>query len=308
MSQEDENNLYARWLNDELSQEEKSLLKQNGDDEILGAIVSAVDEWSLPEVKDETFEKIHEKISAKKEAKVIPLHKKMWVYAAAATIILAVGLVWMLNPGQAGGQVIELSCVAGETRTFTLPDNTSITLYGRSKVVYDKTDFAKERKLNLEGEGYFEVNQKGDFVVNYNAGSVHVLGTKFDVLAGEDIASVKCFEGKVEVEMSGEKSVLGPGNGTRKINKGKIENFSFENNSPLEISTETRFENTPLHEVCASLSLYYDISIDKGNASLDRNFTGRFTKSNLDTALAMVFDPMGIAVSKDGKTITLRNK
>jgi transmembrane sensor len=311
MDPNETNNLFARWVNGEISEEEKNALEKAGDADLLRNILSTVDEWSLPEMKESTFEKINERISAPPEKKVVPLYKKTWaILAAAATLVVTVGLIWLLEPpGDKPNQFAEFSCNPGETKSFVLPDNSSITIFGKSKVSYDKTTFASRRVVNLEGEGYFEVNQKGNFEVKYNTGTVRVLGTKFNILAGEEISTVKCYEGKVEVEMQNEKVLLDPGAGVRKIKAEQMQVFKVEEVVMTRAADETRFDNTPLQEVCTSLSLYYDVQIVPGeNVDLKRNFTGRFTQSNLDSALKMVFSPMNIVYSKNGNTITLKNK
>ena len=58
MGENEENNLYAKWLTGDLSPEEKLLLQNNGDEETLKKITDAVDNWSLPDLKEETFQKI----------------------------------------------------------------------------------------------------------------------------------------------------------------------------------------------------------------------------------------------------------
>lgn len=308
MQEENENNLLARWLNNELTAEEKAELEKNGDEKVLRSIVDTVDQWSLPELKEETFRKVRERTGAPSSAKVVPLYRKPWVLAMAASLLLVVGLFWIFSTGKTTSQLAELTSKAGETKTFTLSDSTTVTLYGKSKLSYDAVAFAGERRVSLEGSGYFEVTRKGNFEVNYNGGVVRVLGTKFNILSGTDISTVKCFEGKVQVEMQEEKVELGAGDGVRKTPQGKAGKFHFEPTEAAATQGETRFENAPLREVCSSLSLYYDVKIIAGNIDLDRSFTGRFTQSNLDTALTMVFAPMSISYRHEGGTVYLENK
>jgi transmembrane sensor len=308
MSTENENNLYARWLNNELTGEERNELQKNGDEEVLIRIIKTVDEWTLPELEANTFEQIQSKLSSsKEEAKVVPLFKRPAFLAIAASVILLVGLFALINPfGTSAADMTEMACNAGETKQFTLPDNTVIILYGKSKIKYDKKHFNDKRVLNLEGEAYFEVNRKGAFEVDFAQGQVNVLGTKFNILTGPD-AAVKCYEGKVKVELEKNSAVLTQGMGVRKSEKGGFSQFTFTEELPSAGSYRL-IQNAPLDEVCNTLSVFYDIKVINENVDLNRKFSGSMSLVNVDTALTMIFSPMDIEWKRESNTVTIKNK
>lgn len=310
MTKEEENNLYARWLSGDLTAEEMDAMEKNGDAEVLRKIVGAVDSWTLPELEETAFEQIQNKISQQKEeAKVIPFYRRTTFLAIAASLILIIGIFALINPfttTEAISDMSSMACNAGETKQFTLPDNTFIILYGKSKVTYDKASFEKNRKLQLEGEAYFEVNQKGPFEVDFENGQVNVLGTKFNVLTSGSESAVKCYEGKVQVKVENNSAVLTQGMGVRK-SEGQFSEFKFTAELPSSGSFRL-MENMPLDEVCNTLSVFYDVKIVNENVDLNRKFSGSMSTVNVDTALTMIFSPMDISWKRENNTITIRNK
>lgn len=303
--QEEENTIYAKWLSGELSPEELAALKANGDEERLLSLVREVDSWTLPDLKAEILVKIQSKLK-KQEAVVVPMYRKPWLLAASVALLVA--LVWYAWPSSREKKLLSYSCNAGEVKDVVLPDQTAIRLYGKSSVAFDSAAFAAERKIELTGEAYFSVTKKGNFEVAYNRGTVHVLGTKFTILAGEEIASVKCYEGKVEVAGNNDKIILIKGEGARYGLTGEIEKYTVPAAMSEESADQASFENAPLDEVCSALELYYEVKFKKESIDMKRNYTGSYSLSNLDTALRLVFDPMNIAYVKNGNTILLQNK
>lgn len=91
----------------------------------------------------------------------------------------------------------------GAKSKITFPDGSIVWLNAGSKVKYD-SNFAKaSRKVELTGEGYFEVskNKELPFVVSTGKLSVKVLGTKFNLKSYEEDSELKVTlkEGAVKV-------------------------------------------------------------------------------------------------------------
>lgn len=82
----------------------------------------------------------------------------------------------------AGDEVIQKS----------LPDGSNITLNKHSKLVYSR-NFAENRTVNLEGEGFFQVvaDVNHPFIVRTGKILVEVVGTSFNVLARKDASIVQ---------------------------------------------------------------------------------------------------------------------
>jgi len=91
----------------------------------------------------------------------------------------------------------------GEEYQLTLSDGTKVWLNSESKLKYP-VQFANDvRRVELEGEGYFEVSKNLDvpFVVNTKQMDIEVLGTSFNVSAyqDEDLVKATLVEGSVKI-------------------------------------------------------------------------------------------------------------
>lgn len=104
--------------------------------------------------------------------------------------------------------------VAADYR-LRLSDGTIVYLNSESKLKYPEVFGGEERKVYLEGEGYFEVAKDAEhpFRVMVNDMEVEVLGTHFNVNAYPEQKGVATTlaEGKVRVRDRGREVVLAPG-------------------------------------------------------------------------------------------------
>lgn len=98
---------------------------------------------------------------------------------------------------------------------IVLPDGTKVWLNAASSLRFPTYFAGKERKVELTGEGYFEVskNQKMPFLVKTNKQDVEVLGTHFNVnaYADEEVIKTTLIEGSVKVKTSFATQILRPG-------------------------------------------------------------------------------------------------
>jgi Fe2+-dicitrate sensor, membrane component len=121
------------------------------------------------------------------------------------------------NEGKTDGHVHyhTLSTPRGGQFRLTLPDGTKVWLNSASSLRYPTVFSDKDRSVELQGQGYFEVAQNAaqPFKVKVNTMEVQVLGTGFDIMAYGDEASVNTtlVEGAVQVKAGGNTRLLKPG-------------------------------------------------------------------------------------------------
>jgi ferric-dicitrate binding protein FerR (iron transport regulator) len=290
----DKETMYARWLNNELSEDEIQQLKSSGEWAILESIIKETDTWKLPEIEQDQYERIRAKIQSNQnrgEPKVVPINRWTWAYRAASVAVIVSLVYWFFfRPDFAEYQNFE------GTSTIQLPDSTEIKLIGRSRVRYDKKNFARARKVKLEGRVYLAVRKKGPFTASFDGGEVQVLGTQFEILAGDKLSRVKCYEGRVKVLADGKpESILNPGNGVRMVqgNTSMI-TFQFEAETPDGLEYESIFSDAPLEEVLEALQIQFNVEFDAGQIDVNRRYSGKFVHGDLQKSLDMVLTPMGI--------------
>lgn len=100
--------------------------------------------------------------------------------------------------GYSGGSFIRY------TYKLNLPDGSLVWLNAGSKVTYSQGFGVDDRKLTLEGEGYFEVahNEKVPFEVCTKEVNLRVLGTKFNFknYSNDEEVMISLVEGKVALQ------------------------------------------------------------------------------------------------------------
>lgn len=295
----------ARWVNNDLTQDELSEFKKSEDYDLYKKIIEKSSELSVQNFdQDKLLHKVKAKLATNNQAKskVVNLRKRI-MYAVAASVAVLLGVFYFLNTGDTN-----YSTGFGEQMAVLLPDNSELTLNSKSTVSFNKKNWKNDRKVQLKGEGYFKVEKGQTFTVNTKQGEVKVLGTQFNVVNNASYFEVTCYEGKVNVTTSKDDIILTKGMGYRLMNSSKSEQWNFDfSRSNSWMTGESSFESTPLSEVIKSIENQYDIQVkNTGKIDLTQRFTGSFTHNNLQVALKTVFVPMKIDITfTNEKTISL---
>ncbi|SHF67436.1 FecR family protein [Pedobacter caeni] len=178
-------------------------------------------------------------------------------------------LEYHIAPGAGSGKESfnTISTPAGGQYQVILPDGTRVWLNAGSSLKYPTTFAGQERKVSLEGEGYFEVahDQNKPFKVESNDQTVEVLGTHFNISAYDDDKEVKTtlLKGKVRVktEKTGSSEILKPGeqavlvNHSLKVAEVMTEDVvAWKNNSFV-------FNNEKLGSIMRKIARWYDVEV-----------------------------------------------
>lgn len=116
-----------------------------------------------------------------------------WAGAAAAAVLLAAVSLVVLRPKTQPVQVAKLMERQNGKATrasIELSDGSKIWLNADSKLSYPEVFENNTREVYLSGEAFFDIasNPQKPFIVHFTSGSVHVLGTSFNVRAYENEA------------------------------------------------------------------------------------------------------------------------
>ena len=167
--------LLHKWINGEISKEELDIFKSRPEFAALTALYKSTEGLSAPAFDDKRMlstilEKNKKMDNSKTEGKRVFLTS--WVkYAAAASVLLFA--LWFLWPAST---TVTVTAAAGEQLMGMLPDQSMYTLNAGSELIYDSENWKSERKINLSGEAFFEVEKGEKFQVNTANGQVKVLG------------------------------------------------------------------------------------------------------------------------------------
>ena len=249
------------------------------------------------------WEAIEEKIESPEEKKTKIIGLKGWQVMAIAAVItlLIVALPRLLQNGEP--QILEAQTTIAQTTSVDLPDGSKVTLNAESTIQYEGAD---ERTIKLQGEAFFDVEKGVPFKVITENGTVTVLGTSFNVKSRGEVFEVSCKTGEVAVSVDDSDQVnnLLPGEGLIKdvdtirftaLNEDIIGKWS---------SGEFYFESKPLEEVLDELQRQFNVEV-RSDTLEQRLFTGYFNNENLDLALMIICEPLGLLyeITNDDKVI-----
>jgi len=116
-----------------------------------------------------------------------------WVGVAAAAVLITAVAVVVLRPRQQQAEVarlMERQNGKATKATIELADGSKIWLNADSKLSYPEVFNGNSREVYLNGEAFFDIaaNPKKPFIVHLSSGTVHVLGTSFNIRAYENEA------------------------------------------------------------------------------------------------------------------------
>ena len=215
----------------------------------------------------------------------------LWRYAAVVAIIIAVGCIsyWQgeVNVKDTFADISVEAPLGSKTKLY-LPDGTLVWLNAGSRMTYSQGFGVDNRKVELEGEGYFEVkrNEKIPFFVKTKDLQLQVLGTKFnfrDYPEDHEVV-VSLLEGKVglnnllreekEAVLSpDERAVLNKANGLLTVESVTASNASQWTDGYLF------FDEELLPDIAKELERSYNVKIHIANDSLKTfRFYGNFVR------------------------------
>lgn len=245
---------------------------------------------------------------------------KFWRYAAVIVVLFSVSYFSYWRGGISIKEVfsdIIVEAPLGSRTKLTLPDGTLVWLNAGSRITYSQGFGVGNRKIELIGEGYFEVkrNEKVPFLVKTNSLLVKVLGTKFNFRDYPDDAEaiVSLSEGKVALNnllkkekeaflLPNERVVLNKKNGRMHVEYSTVSNALQWTNGYLF------FDEELLPDVVKELERSYNVKIQIASDTLNTfRFYGNFVhrEQNIQEVLEALSATRKIHYIIEGHNITL---
>lgn len=292
----EEYHILAKWLNNELTEEELAEFKANPDYEKYDKIKNYT---AHLEVMDFNETKVLEHVISHKKItpKVIPLYKN-WLFKVAAVLVIGLGITFIIQNFASQTQYAP----NGKRATFSLPDNSEVVLNAGSKMKFKKWNWDNNRNLELDGEAYFKVAKGKKFEVATDLGKVAVLGTQFNVKARKNRFDVTCFEGRVKVNYKEKEVILTHGHSVA-FENGKQINTIVNTSKPDWLENKIAFNKENLSNILDEIQRQYNVYIEVKAKYSDELFTGKIPIDNLDIALQIIattyhLEPNKIAPNK----------
>jgi len=227
---------------------------------------------------------------------------KLMGLAAIIVLAIAVGIGLKMGERKTISALDERSTTIlaepGKVSSHILPDGTLVTLFPESKVKYYSSFGAENRKIELEGEVFLEVqhNEALPFVVSCNSFTVEVLGTRFDVEAfpGQERVRVVLESGRVTLSDQQEpnlKHAMNPGELAEY--EPHTRNLTLKKVNPLLYSSWTKgklmFRDEPLPLVLEKLGRHFNVDFDYNYADISQSlFTATITNESVLEVLKLI--------------------
>lgn len=196
----------------------------------------------------------------------------------------------------------------GKRSKIILPDGSLLWINSGSCVSY-ASDFIENRKLNVQGEVYLDVQKDTahPFVVKTNRLEVTVLGTSFNVTdyVRDTETAVVLVQGSVDVKVDNkEKKRLLPNqrlskeNGAVKVDEVDVYNYICWKNDVMH------FDGQKLSDVLKSLSRYYNTTIKISASLKDEKYYGSLDLNcTLDDVLEFISLTTTLHITKQDDAI-----
>jgi ferric-dicitrate binding protein FerR (iron transport regulator) len=240
-----------------------------------------------------------------------------WLIRVAAMLILpaitAAAMYLYMSKNDIVATPLIIAVERGQKANITLPDGSKAWLNSQSKLTYSADYNVENRRLQLDGEAYFEVahNPEKPFIVESNDIEIEALGTAFGVKAynEDNIISSILMEGKVRVTTPDGASILMPNERviydktSRKKSQSKVANAT---DFTGWMHNELRFENESLEEIAKNIQRIYNTEIIFASEQLkNQRYTGTVNNNSLESVLNIITLTSPVSFQIDEQQVTL---
>lgn len=248
------------------------------------------------------LDKVHHIIRLKEIEKQRSIKSRfIHIYSRVAAVlllpVLLAGLWYYIMPGPVSEIPVEQTVTnsiyapMGSRVAFNLPDGTTGFLNSGSTLTYS-LPFANNRKVELQGEAWFDVVRDGQHPFEIGAGTtaVRVLGTSFNVSAypSDNFVEVVLAEGSVEFKPAANAKAVLISPSERMVYNGREINLEKTDPSKFKGWTEGKliFRGDNMAEVARRLERWYNIEVEVADPALNEySFRATFEDDSLPEVL-----------------------
>jgi len=251
---------------------------------------------------------------------MLTLHKRvLWrrVAAVAAVVIFTIGAtlgIWTSFEESGPEGYFTFEAPYGQRSKVLLADGTVVWLNAGSTLQYSNRFNDRNRKVKLNGEGYFEVTKRGGklFTVETSGYNVVVKGTKFNVSAYSDDAFITTtlIEGRVELQHNDWTVKMHPGEAlslNRSSGKFRRENVDATQSKAWSEGRMV-FNYITLNDLAVKLSRQYNVNIEIQSPSLGRKAfrLSLLNKETIGEVMTALQKLQPFTMERKGKNIYIR--
>ena len=261
------------------------------------AAAKAHEEFDVEQALQRFHAHVHTGNTGEKQAQRLPI--KLLVRVAAVILIAVLPIIaYFLGMQKVNRQfaMIETSAPDGSQLSLVLPDGSKVKLNSGSTIRYSQGFGISDRKIYLQGEGFFSVkhNERLPLCIVTKDVVLHDLGTAFKVsnYQEDQHATISLYEGELSIDnlISQQKGLAVKPGERIVVNKttGQLHKESIKETMDEGASMNTLyFDNQPLEMIAPVLSRNFGVPIAVTKEVRNRRFYLIFNKrtSNIEQIL-----------------------
>ncbi|MDR2497867.1 MAG: FecR domain-containing protein [Tannerellaceae bacterium] len=221
----------------------------------------------------------------------LPSYRAAWGWrrvGMVAAVALACVLPWLVHELLRPSAVMqEVYAPPGNRAQVLLPDGSQAWLYGNSRLRYPSVFVGGDRRVELDGEAWFEVSASAGrrFVLSAGGYEIEALGTAFnvDAYSSGGAFSAALFEGSVRLHRAGDAGrelYLRPGQKAERVGDSLLV-FPANINAYRMREGIIVIEDKPFEEIMEIFEKYYGLEIVVRNERLrGLGYRGKFRMSD----------------------------
>ena len=231
------------------------------------------------------------------------------------TVIKLEGQLSYQSNGTTAGEVQynTITTPNGGQYQLVLADGSRVWLNAASSLRFPTAFIGGLRKVELTGEGYFEVVHHASMPFHVGVGDmdIQVLGTRFNVMAYDDesIRRTTLVQGSIRTRINQKLVVLKPGQQLELSNTGSVR---LKDQADLEEALAWKngkfvFTGNDIQSVMRQLEKWYDIDVEYGKNISPEEFVGMISR---DVPISQILDMLKKTGTVDfeisGKKVTVK--
>lgn len=214
---------------------------------------------------------------------------------------------------QAVSQMNMLSTPKGGQYQIFLPDGSKVWLNALSSIKYPTAFSKNERKVEVTGEVFFEVQKdiNRPFKVFFGETEVEVLGTSFNVTAYPEDATSRTtlVEGSISLTSSHIHKQLKPGDQASVGASGNITTQIVDVEEAIAWKKGLfYFRNAGIEQIMKKAARWYDIKVRYDGAIPAKRFTGKIPMDVNVSELLQMLNYAGVACRFEDNQVIVSNK
>jgi len=250
---------------------------------------------------------------AQPKAKSIQFPQYWNVLRIAAVLIVTAGVSyfayqWMNVPDQVIAIVAQKEIVRD-----TLPDGSLAVLNKSSSLKYAYNTRSNQRKVQLEGEAFFDVKHQEDkpFIIETDEVIIEDIGTTFNVSAFPDSPTIEVYVETGEVAFytlkdTGLNLVAGETGVYHKANKSFARLLKIDTNRLAYKTGIFSFRNADLETIVNDLNSVYEAQIRLSNDVIKScRLNVAFKNERLEDIVDIIAETLGLTITREGEDYVL---